>query len=107
MADEILPRIAEKHYPAFRDMIKQDFPDAYDEWPDEYEGWRKINEEKAKKLRLLSHDVGFVDVSPDVFAKSLRETGREGTLDDLWRCARDIAGEADEAARANTEYHEG
>ena len=107
MADAILPFIAEKDYQAFLRIIKRDFPDAYDEWPVEYEGWRKIHEQEAKKLRLLSQTVQCIDVSPDQFAKSCRDNSREGTLLNLWRCACDITWKVDEAAQANTEYHEG
>ena len=107
MADEILPFIVEKDYQAFRRIIKQDFPDAYDEWPPEYEDWLKMLEGEVKRLRLLSQTVRCIEISPDVFAKSCRDKNREGTFLNLLRCALDIAGPVDEAARANAEHHEG
>ncbi len=86
MADDPLPFIAEKDYEAFRPIIKQDFPDTYDEWLKRHE------QEKLERCRQ-GHNVKPIDVRPDEFAKFCRDQGGEGkgSWQDLLRFAITIA----------------
>ena len=80
MDDDILPFIAEKDYEAFRPIIREDFPDTYDEW------LKRHAQEKLER-RGRGHTVKDIEVSPHEFAKFCRDQGKEG----IWQHLLDFA----------------
>lgn len=84
MTDDPLPFIAEKDYEDFRPIIKQKFPDTYNEW-------LKCHEQEKLERGRQGYIIKEIDVSPDGFAKFCRDQGKEGTWQHLLRFAITIA----------------
>ena len=84
MDDDPLPFIAEKDYEDFRPIIKQDFPDTYNEW-------LKRHEQEKSDRRRLGYNPRDIDVRPDEFAEFCHHHNYKGIFQDLLRFAITIA----------------
>ena len=85
MAEEVLPLIGARDYPAFRKLMPEELPATYRGWL-ECCHRKEIAERQRKGLTVRE-----IPVHLDDFRGWLRDTGKPASVQALWHCAVHVA----------------
>jgi hypothetical protein len=81
----LFPRIAERVYPAFRDLLPRDAPDTYP-------GWLALMKRRHYEEMFHGYDVKEIDVDPDAYARFCAARGHAHDFKSLAAFVTEVAG---------------